>query len=62
MIETFEQITKPLTDEEQRLVNVLVRGFRNRTKDNPIKAPEVVRLINQDYAKYGLTKNSANHD
>lgn len=56
MIETFEQITKPLTEEEKRLVEVLVRGFRNRTKDNPIKAPEVVRFINQDYAKYGLTK------
>lgn len=56
MIETFEYITKPLTDDELRLVQVLIRGFRTKTKDNPIKAPEIIAAINQDYAKYGLSK------
>lgn len=56
MIQTFEHITQPLTSDEYKLVNVLVRGFRHRTKENPIKAPEIINSINRDYAKYGLTK------
>lgn len=49
MITNFEEITFELTDEELQIVNLLIRGFRNHTSKNPIKAPEIVSAINVKY-------------
>lgn len=46
MITNFEDITKPLTDLDMRLVKILIDGFSARTKNNPIKAPDIIRKIN----------------
>lgn len=47
MITGFENITHELTEEELTLIPVLVAGFKRRTKDNPIKAPQIVKLVNE---------------
>lgn len=47
MITNFENITFELTDKERLLLPVLLTGFRTKTKDNPIKAPDVVKKINE---------------
>lgn len=49
MITNFEEITYDLTDEELQIVNLLIRGFKNHTSKNPIKAPEIVSAINVKY-------------
>lgn len=49
MITNFEEITYELTDEELQIVNLLIRGFKNHTSNNPIKAPEIVSAINVKY-------------
>lgn len=54
MITNFEDITSELTEKEQELLPVLVKGFRCHTKENPIKAPDIVRQVNV----YFKTKNS----
>ena len=46
MVTNFEDITKPLTDEENKYIELLITGFQNRTKDNPIKAPDLIKNIN----------------
>lgn len=46
MITNFEEITKPLTDQERQLVKILIQGFVKISKDKPMKAPEVIKQIN----------------
>jgi hypothetical protein len=46
MVTNFEEITKELSDEECKYIYLLVTGFQNRTKDNPIKAPDLIKSIN----------------
>lgn len=46
MITNFENITQELNEDELKLVPLLISGFKKRTKDNPIKAPEIVKRIN----------------
>lgn len=46
MVTNFEDITKELSDEEQKYIYLLVTGFQKRTKDNPIKAPDLIKSIN----------------
>ena len=57
MLTNFEQITIELTEEEMKVLPLLVNGFKNRTKANPIKAPEIVRAMN-DYmnGSYRMTE------
>ena len=47
MITNFETITEELTDEEKKIIPLLIKGFPKYTKDNPIKAPEVIRRFNE---------------
>jgi hypothetical protein len=47
MITNFETITAELTDEELSIIPILVSGFNNRTKENPIKEPKLVQEMNQ---------------
>ena len=46
MITNFEGITYELTDEERTLLPELLQGFRAKTKQNPVKAPDIVAKIN----------------
>lgn len=47
MITGFEEITEELTQEEYTLVDVLIAGFSKRTSQNPIKAPEIIRKMQE---------------
>jgi len=46
-ITNFEDITYELNDEEIKIVPILMHGFKNKTKSNPIKAPEIVVKCNE---------------
>jgi hypothetical protein len=56
MITNFEDLTGELSDEEIKLVPILIKGFKKRTIDNPIKDPEIRTSINATLDKLGLKK------
>lgn len=45
MITNFEQITTELNEEEMKLLPILINGFRTHSKQNPIKAPDIVNAM-----------------
>jgi len=47
MVRNFEDITMELTKEEQSLIPLLVQGFRTHSRQNPIKASEIVEKTNK---------------
>lgn len=47
MVTNFEELTHDLTKEELKIVQLLIKGFANRKKDNPIKGSEAVESINK---------------
>jgi len=51
MVENFEQITKELTKDEKMLIPILTEGLKKRSKDNPVKAPEIIKGINKYYGR-----------
>ena len=57
MIQNFEHITEPLTEEEKKLIPILINGFKTKTKENSITGSEVVDSINRKKESLGLTKN-----
>ena len=57
MITNFEFLTREMTEEEKKLVPILIKGFSTKTKDNPIKAPEIVQAINGKRETLGLKSN-----
>jgi predicted glycosyl hydrolase (DUF1957 family) len=59
MITNFEEITASLTEEEKDLIRVLVLSFSKRTAENPIKAPEIVKSVN-DYLERNNKKQNFN--
>ena len=46
MINNFEDFTEELNPDELKLVAPLMNGLRTKTKQNPIKAPEIVKAMN----------------
>ncbi len=48
-ITNFEEITKELSAEDYSLVTHLLRGFQAHTKQNPIKAVDIVKAINKNH-------------
>jgi poly-D-alanine transfer protein DltD len=56
MITNFEAETTPLEPDDIRIMNVLMSGFKNRNKSNPIKAKEIIETVNSKSAYYGLNK------
>lgn len=56
MITGFENITYPLTTEELRLVEIIVKGLKTIGPENPIKEPEICKRINEKKDQYGLSK------
>lgn len=54
MITNFEQYTHELTDEEKKLVPILIAGFKTKTKSNPITGADIVKAINSQKEKFGI--------
>lgn len=46
MITNFENITNELTDMEKMILPYVISAFSKRKKDNPIKAPEIIKKMN----------------
>jgi len=46
-VTNFEEFTHELTSEEMEILPVVVHGFRNYKKDNPIKAELIVTRLNE---------------
>jgi len=55
MLTNFEKITEELSADELRCIGLLINGFKNRTKSNPIKAPKIIEAMN-----LSLVKNNIN--
>ena len=52
-VTNFEEFTHELTSEEMEILPVVVHGFRNYKKANPIKAPLIVNGMNAYLEKHG---------
>jgi hypothetical protein len=47
MITNFEQLTAELSEDELLIIPVLITGFKNHTKKNPIKSDAIVKEMNK---------------
>jgi len=47
MITNFNEITTELNEIEKSILPLIIRGFSNYSKDNPIKEPDIVRRFNE---------------
>lgn len=54
MIKNFEEHTQDLTEIELSIIPYLINGLKTKTKDNPIKAPEIVGAMNVFFAHKGI--------
>ena len=54
MITNFEEHTSELTSEEMDILPIVVHGFRNYKKDNPIKAELIVTRMNEFLSARGF--------
>jgi hypothetical protein len=52
MIENFEDITSPLSEDELRILPYIVAGLERRTSNNPVTSKEIVDSMNRNLAKY----------
>jgi hypothetical protein len=48
MITNFEEITKEMTEDEKKLVPLIIKGLSTKTKMNPIKGADIVNAINEN--------------
>ena len=46
-VTNFEEFTHELTNEEMEILPIVVHGFRNYKKENPIKAQLIVDRMNE---------------
>lgn len=56
MVTNFEQHTKDLTPADIPFLEVLIRGFKTKTPDNPIKEKEIIQKINSQLDELGLKR------
>lgn len=54
MVTNFEDLTEDLTPDEIALLKPLIKGLETKTKDNPIKAPEIIKAMNTFAKSKGL--------
>ena len=54
MVTNFETITEELSDDEVKLIPILISGFKTHYKVNPIKAPDIISAINAKRDTYNL--------
>lgn len=57
MITNFEHLTTELNDKELAIVPSIIKAFKNYTKENPIKAPEIVTRYNANVKKGAVLLN-----
>jgi hypothetical protein len=53
MITGFEELTSELTAEEMEILNIVIHGFRQYKKTNPIKSELIVTRMNQYLQLHG---------
>jgi hypothetical protein len=53
MITGFEEHTSELTAEEMEILNIVIHGFRQYKKNNPIKSELIVTRMNQYLQLHG---------
>ena len=46
MIENFDEFTYELSEEEKKLIPILIKGFQSHDYENPITASEIVLKMN----------------
>lgn len=51
MITNFEKITVELNTKELAILPAVLKAFKQYTKNNPIKAPEIVKRYNANVVK-----------
>lgn len=51
MINGFEDLTSELNKDEKKLIPLLMNGFKNYSKENPIKSKEIVSRLNEFLSK-----------
>jgi hypothetical protein len=56
MISNFEALTHELSDEEKRLLPILIAGFKRHGYNEPIKSDDVISLINAKLRALNLTQ------
>lgn len=56
MIETFEDITSPLSEDELRVLPYIVAGLERRKNTNPVTSKEIVEAINGNLEKYQVDR------
>ena len=54
MITNFDGVTEPLSDDEKKLIPILIRGFKLHGKDNPITGAEIVKSLNDKKDIFGI--------
>lgn len=54
MITNFEHLTAEMSDDEKKLVPILIKGFYTKRKNNPVKAGDIVNAINTRRSEYNL--------
>lgn len=53
-VTNFEKITKELNERELAIVPSIIQAFKKYTKENPIKAPIIVKRYNENVQKGGV--------
>jgi hypothetical protein len=53
-VTNFNEFTHELTSEEMEILPIVIHGFRNYKKDNPIKAELIVTRMNEFLAARGF--------
>lgn len=54
MITNFEEVTNELTIDEMRIIPYLIAGLKRRGEHDPIKAPEIVKALNEFLPSKGI--------
>ena len=48
MVTNFEHYTEELDEIDLAIIPIIIKAFKKYTKDNPIKAPEIVSKFNEN--------------
>lgn len=54
MVTNFETETAPLSNDELKLMDVVMSGMKHRTAQNPIISREITKAINARLSDYGV--------
>ena len=54
MLTNFEEYTQELSQEEMELIPIVIHGFRQYKKENPIKSELIIKRMNEFLALHGI--------